>query len=123
MIAANHSKLCDIPPAICVTDICDTLRDLVIFVQFKKREKHSWRSVNFSKVAGFSLLKQPYHINTWHLSAFLYTLQAHISSPKTHPVRYTSSTTRLNKVPNPRIPRKFDVIQVIWENKLTDFYF
>ena len=31
---------------------CDALRDLVSFVQFKKREKHSWRSVNFSKVAG-----------------------------------------------------------------------
>ena len=33
-------------------DTCDALRDLVIFVQFKKREKHPWRSVNFSKVAG-----------------------------------------------------------------------
>ena len=31
--------------------ICGALRDLVPFVQFKKREKHSWRSVNFSKVA------------------------------------------------------------------------
>ena len=31
---------------------CDALPDLVSFVQFKKREKHSWRSVNFSKVAG-----------------------------------------------------------------------
>ena len=30
----------------------DALRDLVPFVQFKKREKHPWRSVNFSKVAG-----------------------------------------------------------------------
>ena len=30
---------------------CDALRDLVAFVQFKKREKHPWRSVNFSKVA------------------------------------------------------------------------
>ena len=29
--------------------------DLVPFVQFKKREKHPWRNVNFSKVAGFSL--------------------------------------------------------------------
>ena len=28
--------------------ICDGLRDLVPFVQFKKREKHPWRSVNFS---------------------------------------------------------------------------
>ena len=34
---------------------CDALRDLVPFVQFKKREKHPWRSFNFSKVAGFSL--------------------------------------------------------------------
>ena len=32
--------------------ICDALHDLVPFVQFKKREKHPWRSVNFSKVAG-----------------------------------------------------------------------
>ena len=29
------------------------LRILVPFVQFKKREKHQWRSVNFSKGAGF----------------------------------------------------------------------
>ena len=28
------------------------MRDLVSFVQFKKREKHSWKSVNVSKVAG-----------------------------------------------------------------------
>ena len=28
------------------------LRDLVLFVQFKKRKKHPWRSVNFNKVAG-----------------------------------------------------------------------
>ena len=27
-----------------------TLHDLVPFVQFKKREKHPWRSANFSKV-------------------------------------------------------------------------
>ena len=32
--------------------ICDILRDLVTFVQFKKREKHPWRTVTFSKVAG-----------------------------------------------------------------------
>ena len=31
--------------------ICDALHDLVTFVQFKKRKKHPWRSVNFSKVA------------------------------------------------------------------------
>ena len=27
--------------------ICDVLRDLVPFLQFKKREKHLWRSVTF----------------------------------------------------------------------------
>ena len=31
----------------------DVLRDLVPFAQFKKREKHPWRSVTFNKVAGF----------------------------------------------------------------------
>ena len=38
-----------------LSGICDVLRDLVPFVQFKKREKHPWRRVNFSKVAGFNL--------------------------------------------------------------------
>ena len=33
-------------------NICDALRDLVLFVQFKKGGKYPWRSVNFSKVAG-----------------------------------------------------------------------
>ena len=35
--------------------MCDALRDLVPFLKFKKREKHPWRSVTFSKVACFSL--------------------------------------------------------------------
>ena len=35
--------------------MCDALRDLVLFVQFKKREKYPLRTVNFSKVVGFSL--------------------------------------------------------------------
>ena len=34
--------------------ICGALHDLVPFVQFEKREKHPWRSINFSKVAGFA---------------------------------------------------------------------
>ena len=33
---------------------CGALRDLVAFVQFKKREKYPWRSVNFSKVVGYT---------------------------------------------------------------------
>ena len=32
--------------------ISDVLRSLVPFVQFKKCEKHPWRGVTFSKVAG-----------------------------------------------------------------------
>ena len=32
--------------------IWDALRDLVQFVQFKKREKQPWKSVNFTKAAG-----------------------------------------------------------------------
>ena len=32
--------------------VYEVLRDLVLFVEFKKREKHPWRSVTFSKVAG-----------------------------------------------------------------------
>ena len=35
---------------------CDALRDLVAFVRFKKLEKHPWRNITFSKVAGFSLV-------------------------------------------------------------------
>ena len=35
--------------------IYDALRNLVPLLQAKKREKHPWRSVNFSKVAGFSI--------------------------------------------------------------------
>ena len=31
----------------------DVLRNFVPFAKFKKREKHSWRSVTFSKNAGF----------------------------------------------------------------------
>ena len=42
-------------PALFKAPICDVLRDLVPFVQFKKREKHPWKSVTFSKVAEFSL--------------------------------------------------------------------
>ena len=40
---------------------CDALHVLVSFVQFKKREKHPWRSVTFSKVAGY--VKQPHYVN------------------------------------------------------------
>ena len=43
-------------------DNCGALRDLVPFVQFKKREKHPWRSVNFN-----TKINTP----TWVLFTFL----------------------------------------------------
>ena len=33
---------------------CDALHDLGPFFQFKKREKHSWRSVTFNELTGLS---------------------------------------------------------------------
>ena len=41
-----------------LTIIFDALRDLVRFVQFKKRERHPWRNATFSKVEDFSLQKK-----------------------------------------------------------------
>ena len=38
--------------------IRDALGDLLPFVLFIKREKHPWRSVKFSKVAGLSYGKE-----------------------------------------------------------------
>ena len=37
----------------CKRILRDALRDLVPFLQFKKREKNPWRSVTLIKVAGF----------------------------------------------------------------------
>ena len=37
-----------------IYNICGALHNMVPFVQFKNRGKHPWRSVTFSKVAGFS---------------------------------------------------------------------
>ena len=37
------------------SDKSDALHDLVLFEQFKKHEKHPWKSVAFSNIAGFSV--------------------------------------------------------------------
>ena len=42
--------------------ICDALRYLLPFVQFKKREKHPRRSVNFSKVEQMVPNRATHHI-------------------------------------------------------------
>ena len=36
--------------------MCDVLRDLVPFVQYKKHEKNPWKSVTFSKVQAGGVL-------------------------------------------------------------------
>ena len=46
---------------------CDALHDSLSFVQFKKREKHPWRSVNFSKVAGFSLINSSKYASIFNI--------------------------------------------------------
>ena len=45
---------------------CDALRDLVPFEQFKKREKHQWSGINFSKVN-----KSKSNTPTWAFFTFL----------------------------------------------------
>ena len=51
---ANRNRYCILEANVLKTHTasCDALRDLGPFVQFKKREKHPWRSVTFGKVAG-----------------------------------------------------------------------
>ena len=55
----GHQSICSkvlffppLTPLSAIMGICDALHDFIPFVQFKKREKHPWRSVTFSKVAG-----------------------------------------------------------------------
>ena len=64
-------------------NIFGTLRVLVAFAQFKKRKKHPWRSVNFSKVTGSSLQTK---INTppWVFSRFLNCTNATKSRNASH---------------------------------------
>ena len=50
-IATLLYKIINLTTACQDREICDALRDLLPFVQFKKREKHPWRNVTFSKVA------------------------------------------------------------------------
>ena len=43
LIAANvETQNLDVP------SICDRLRDLMSFVQLKKRERHAWKSITFN---------------------------------------------------------------------------
>ena len=62
----------------------DALRDLVVFVQFKKREKRPWRSVNFNKDAGFSKLTllHGYFLRFFKLYKWYQIAQRTISRPQ-----------------------------------------
>ena len=63
-IVIGDFEMCWIPKK---TFICDPLRDLVPFVQFKKREKHPWRSANTPPWVFFRFLKlyKWYQIAQW----------------------------------------------------------
>ena len=50
MVIDSYGKENVIGYSINVNEICDALRNLVSFAQFKKREKHRWRSVTLLKV-------------------------------------------------------------------------
>ena len=52
------------------TSKLDALRDLVSFVQFKKRKKHPWRSVTFSKVVTFSNFTKSNNTPPWVFYTF-----------------------------------------------------
>ena len=47
----DHTQL-KLHDASVITCNCDALRDLLPFILFKKREKHSWRRVTVSKITG-----------------------------------------------------------------------
>ena len=46
--------------------ISDVLRDLVPFVQFKKCEKHPWRSVTLVKLQNFGLFFTVFKLCKWY---------------------------------------------------------
>ena len=60
-ILKTFSDCCRGSCKICGTGfiICDALRDLVPFVQFKKSEQHPWRSVTFSEASNFTKSNTP----------------------------------------------------------------
>ena len=59
---------------------CGALRDLISFVQFKKREKHPWRTVNFSKLAGCKINTPPWVFFTFLKSDKWYQIAQRITN-------------------------------------------
>ena len=64
--------------------LCDVLPDLVPFVQYKKRKKHPWRSVTFTKVAGLACNFTKSNILPWVFFTFFklckwYQIAQHIT--------------------------------------------
>ena len=47
----NTNAILDNSKRLQMITTCDAMRNLVLFPQFTKREKHPWKSVTFSKVA------------------------------------------------------------------------
>ena len=83
----------------CVFDFCCNqmiLHNLLPFVLFKKREKHPWRSVTFSKVTGFCAKHHSYssweHELIWGILTHAYEVGDAISLVSTTSSKLTKKT-------------------------------
>ena len=66
-----------------INQICDALCDLVIFLQFKKRGKDPWRSVNFSKTAGLACNFAKINTPPWVFSTFFKLYKCYQNAQRT----------------------------------------
>ena len=108
--------------------VCDTLHDLVLLVQFRKCEKHPWRNITFTKVAGFSippsvcftflncingtkLCKVP---QTWLTRIFMKNLTICQVLPWLLPLRFPPEkiNKQIKKEPYPKLPKVKHLLEV-----------
>ena len=66
---------------------CDVLHDLVLFVQFKKREKHQWRSVTLSKSN-----TPPWFFFTFFTNGIAQSVSGNLNCYNTLPLAISSSS-------------------------------
>ena len=76
----------------------DALRNLVPFLQFKKREKHPWRSVNFSKVAGLKPVNRTNHATQHKCQVPFYLWRIKLPPKNSKLQRYYNADFRLIQI-------------------------
>ena len=78
---------------------CVVLRDLVPFVQFKKLEKHPWRSVTFSKACNFTKSNSPLWVFFTFLKLFKwYQIAQSITCIQLKFLPFLSGTGEVNNI-------------------------